>query len=93
MEEEDWKDPEVNFSLMVASNVHPETILDRICLEWKKSGGNRLYVKELCTHDPKQAVVLYKFYNRIHLIMDIKYVLHVQALFGIAKTYNLVDPI
>ncbi len=64
IEEDDLEDPEVGFSITIASDIHPDTICDWIRPEWKKNGRKRLYVKELRTHNPKHAMVLYEFFNK-----------------------------
>ncbi len=40
VEDDEWRDPEINFSMSMGSKVHPDTILRRIKLEWRKNGGN-----------------------------------------------------
>ena len=67
VDEEDMQDPEVKFGLTIASDIHPEVICDRICAEWERNGGKKIFVKELRTHYPKHAVVLYEFYNKNNL--------------------------
>ena len=62
--EEDWPDPEIWFSFVISSDEPPEDILERIRHEWKKSGGNRLGIKELKTHHPEGSIVLYHMYNQ-----------------------------
>jgi hypothetical protein len=64
LNEEDWPDPEVWFSFVVASDVDPEEILDRIRHEWKKNGGRRLGIKDLKTHHQEGSIVLYHLYNQ-----------------------------
>ena len=62
--EEDWPNPEVWFSIVLSSDLPTEEILDRVRHEWRKNGGNRLQIKELKTHHPEGAIVLYHLYNQ-----------------------------
>ena len=62
--EEDRPDPEIWFSCVIFSDEPPEEILERICHEWKKCGGNRLGIKELKTHHPEGSIMLYHMYNQ-----------------------------
>ena len=57
--EEDMVDPEVYFTFVISCDVEPEEILDLVREEWRRTGGNRLELKDLRTHDVRSALVLY----------------------------------
>ena len=64
--EEDMVDPEVNFGFVFACDKDPEKLFDRVKQEWRRQGGNRLYLKDLQTHDVDCAAVLWKLYTQCH---------------------------
>ena len=45
----------------------PEEIFDRVRHEWKRRGGNKLEVSELCCLETAPAMVLFNIYNEGNL--------------------------
>ena len=60
------RDPKVNFGSTFISNVDPDIVLERICQEWRRNGGNKLWVQELRSRNAKPAIVLYEMYNKVN---------------------------
>ena len=52
------------FSFVFSCDKDPEDVIGRIRPEWRKNGGDRLQLKDLETHNPRGAVVLYKMHNQ-----------------------------
>ena len=57
-------DPEVYFDFTFSCDQDPETILDAICIEWRRQGGNRLDMKLLDCFDTQTVLVVYMMHNR-----------------------------
>ena len=62
---EDWKDPEVWFSICVSWNKDPYDIVTMTRHGLYKSGGRRLQVRELQRASLEDAIVKYHMYNQV----------------------------
>ena len=56
---EDLQDPTVYFTIAIATDMAPRSLLDGIRTEWETHGGGKLQVKELQSHESKVMFALY----------------------------------
>jgi hypothetical protein len=59
----DLKDPIVYFTVAIATNLPPCTLIDGIRMEWETHGSGKLQIKELQSHKSKVMFVLYLVYR------------------------------
>ena len=59
----DLQDSEVYFTFCFCCDKYPDTILQRVCPEWRRQGGNRLELKELGCFNTETSLVLYFMHN------------------------------
>ena len=61
----DLEDPIVKFSYSFSCDIFPPNLVRRVKPEFERMGGIRLELKELATHSPKDALVLWRMYNEV----------------------------
>ena len=57
------KDPVVYFTIAIATDVLPQTLINGIKTEWETHGGGKLQVKDLQTQESKVVLALYYIYT------------------------------
>ena len=62
--EADPQDPEVYFAFYISCDKDPDTILQRVCPEWRRQDGTSLELKELGCFNAETALVLYFVHNK-----------------------------
>ena len=63
--EDDMEDPVVKFSYSFSCDVHPNELIRRVKPEFERNGGIKLALKQLATHTPKDATVLWRMYKEV----------------------------
>jgi hypothetical protein len=68
---ETFKDPVVYFTVAVATDIPPRTLINGIQTEWEANGGGKLQVKDLQSQESKVVMALYFVYTRTpyHIIL------------------------
>ena len=62
-EPETFKDPVVYFTVAVATDIPPRTLINGIRTEWEANGGGKLQVKDLQSQESKVVMALYFVYT------------------------------
>jgi len=60
---ETLKDPVVYFTIAIATNIPPRTMINGIRTEWEANGGGKLQVKDLQSQESKVVMALYFVYT------------------------------
>jgi hypothetical protein len=58
-----FKDPVVYFTVAVATDIRPRTLINGIRTEWEANGGGKLHVKDLQSQESKVVMALYFVYT------------------------------
>jgi len=56
---ETFKDPVVYFTVAIATDIPPRTLINGIRMEWEANGGGKLQVKDLQSQESKVVMALY----------------------------------
>ena len=64
--EDIFKDPMVYFTIVVATNILPQNLINGIWMEWKANGGGKCQVKDLQSQESKAVLALYLVYTGTH---------------------------
>jgi len=62
-EAEELKNPVVYFTIAIATDIPPRSLIDGIRTEWETHGGGKLQVKDLQSHESKSMFALYFVYK------------------------------
>ncbi len=62
-EPETFKDPVVYFTIAIATDIPPRTLINGIRTEWEANGGGKLQVKDLQSQERKVVMALYFVYT------------------------------
>lgn len=62
-DDDDLTFPEVYFTLAFSSDKDPYKILERVAGEWGKSGGGKLYIKEIASFETRTAINIFHLRN------------------------------
>jgi hypothetical protein len=70
------------FTIAIATDLQPHTLIDNISMEWETHGGGKLQVKDLQSHESKVMFALYFVYKDtpFHIVKKtLKDILHEAA--------------
>ena len=66
LEEEELINPEVYFTFSISTGKELTELLSKVCVEWGKLGGKKLWLKRIPSFNTATLVVIYNMLNSIH---------------------------
>ena len=66
LEEEELISPEVYLTFCISTDKELTELLSKVCVEWGKLGGKKLWLKSIPSFNTATLVVIYNMLNSIH---------------------------